>query len=138
MMMVGPRVAAAMARDGLLPRAFEERGGRPPIGSVVLQGGIALLLLLSHSVREALTNVGAILVLFTALTVACLFRVRPRPTVGVLAAAAVYTAASAWMLFYGFRDHPSLAIWAGVVAIVALAAYALLRVRRASLDESSG
>jgi APA family basic amino acid/polyamine antiporter len=130
MMMVGPRVVAAMARDGLLPRAFEERSGRPPAGSVLVQGAIALFLLTSQPVREALYNVGAILVLFTTLTVICLFRVKPRPRRGVLAAAALYAMTSTWMLFYGFRDHTSLVMWTAVIALVALAAWFALRRRR--------
>jgi APA family basic amino acid/polyamine antiporter len=133
MMMVGPRVAAAMARDGLLPRVFEERGGRPPTGSVLALGAVALMLLASHSIREVLTNVGAILVLFTALTACGLFRLRPRPSRRVLVAAAGYAAASAWMLTYGFRDNPSLAVWSAGVAAVTVLGQALLR-RRPSRD----
>ena len=123
MMMVGPRIASAMASDGLLPRVFAERHGKPPIGSVLFQGGVAVLLLWSHSVRAALKNVGAIIVLFSALTVACLFWVKPRARRVAMACGAIYVALSAWMLYHGFRDSPTLLLWSGAVAVIALGAY---------------
>jgi APA family basic amino acid/polyamine antiporter len=123
MMMVGPRIASSMAHDGLLPRVFAERDGRPPVGSVLLQGGVAVALLWSHSVRAALTNVGAIIVLFSALTISCLFWIRPRARPEVLVCGAVYVALSAWMLYYGFRNSPSLLVWTGAVAVIAVAAW---------------
>ncbi|HEX7597348.1 MAG TPA: APC family permease, partial [Polyangia bacterium] len=49
MMLIGPRVNAAMAVDGFLPRLFIGREGRSPTASVLLQAGIAMLLLLTHS-----------------------------------------------------------------------------------------
>ena len=60
MMMVGPHIASSMANDKLLPKFFAERDGRPPVGSVLFQGGVAVALLWSHSVSAALKNVGAI------------------------------------------------------------------------------
>ena len=46
MTFVGPRVYAAMAEDGFLPRALAAREGQVPVGSVILQGVIAILIVL--------------------------------------------------------------------------------------------
>ncbi|MFZ5446111.1 MAG: APC family permease [Myxococcota bacterium] len=78
MLMVGPRVYAAMAKDGFLPAVLAGREGQPPTGAVLLQGAIAIALLFTHDVRTVLSNVGAILVLFAALTVLGLFLARFR------------------------------------------------------------
>ncbi|MBN2360366.1 MAG: APC family permease [Deltaproteobacteria bacterium] len=129
MMMIGPRVCAAMARDGFLPRVFADRSGRPPVGSVLLQGAIAVLLVFTQQLQQVLTTVGAILTLFSALVAAALFRVRfsdrpgPRPSAGALTGAAVYIISAAWMLYFGFRDSPGLLLWLGGVAVIALVAY---------------
>ncbi len=130
MIMIGPRVYAAMAADGFLPKVFIGERGKPPTMSVLLQGGIALILVFTQTLKEVLTNVGAILVLFAALTVLGLFRARlqgkdVKPT--ALAAAAVYCVSAAFMLWTGFHDKlPLLAGVAGVTAL-GLVAWALTR-----------
>lgn len=129
MLLVGPRVYAAMARDGVLPRALAGAPGKPPTGAVLLQGAIALLLLVTHDLRSVLANVGAILVLFAALTVAGLFVAKgrgpggesPRPL--ALVAAAVYLVSAAWMLFVGFRHNLSLLGWVAGIAVLGLGAF---------------
>lgn len=73
MLLVGPRVYSAMAADGVLPKALAGQAGRPPVGAVLLQGAIAVGLLFTHDVRSVLSNVGAVLVLFAALSVLGLF-----------------------------------------------------------------
>ena len=130
MLLVGPRVYAAMAKDGFLPRFLASRAGKPPVGAVLLQGAIALLLLFTHDVRSVLSNVGAILVLFAALTVSGLFVARARgkdPSAVSLLCAGVYVLSALWMLFEGFKKSPSLLVWLGVVALVGLGAFAITR-----------
>lgn len=136
MMLVGPRVYAAMAQDGFLPKALAAKEGRAPAGAIVLQGVLALALLVTHDVRTVLQNVGAILVLFAALTVAGLFRAaltaktaqaRPRPL--SLLAATVYVLSSGWMLYTGFARNPSLLAWVAGVSAIALVAFFLTRLR---------
>lgn len=130
MMFVGPRVYAAMARDGLLPRVLAGEGGRPPAASIVLQGALALVLLFTHHLQQMLMNVGAILTLFAALVALSLFRVRfarpdlPRPPLASLVAAGVYVSFAAWMLYFGFRGATHLLAWLTAIAAVALVFYA--------------
>jgi APA family basic amino acid/polyamine antiporter len=81
MMFVGPRVCAAMAEDGFLPRALVGGEGRPPVASVVLQGPL-LVLLFTHGLQQTLQGVGAVLTLFSALTAFSLFWVRFRRRAG--------------------------------------------------------
>jgi APA family basic amino acid/polyamine antiporter len=135
MTLAGPRVAAAMAAEGFLPRAFAATVGRPPVWSVLLQSGLALLLLGTHSFEVLLRSVGAILTLSSALTVASLVRLRfgrlplPRPSGGVMAAAAVYLVGSAWMLWYTLTDDPRTLLWLAVVVGAAAIAHAAARRR---------
>jgi amino acid transporter len=129
MTMARPRVAAAMAAEGFLPRALAGRAGRPPVWSVLLQSGLALALLATHSFEPLLRAVGAILTLASALTVAALLRLRfvvtpfARPSAGVVVAAVVYLSGSAWMLWYTLTDDPRSLLWLAVVVVAAAIAY---------------
>ena len=131
--LAGPRVYAEMARDGFLPSFLKGEADRPPVASVILQGSLALVILQTHTLREALTNVGAILTLFAALVSLSIFRVWPRsrsrerPDAVTLAAAAVQVTTAGFMLYIGLRQSTQLLVWIGVVAGAALAGYALTR-----------
>lgn len=137
MIFSGPRVYAAMAQDGYLPRWLAGREGRPPLGAVLLQGALSLLLVFTHQLQQVLQNVGGILTLFSALVALALIRrafprSRPdRPGIFAVSAAALYILCAAWMLYYGFSDEPKLLAWIGAVAAAATGAYALTaRARR--------
>ena len=130
MLLVGPRVYAAMAKDGFLPAFLVPKAGQPPTGAVVLQGALALLLLFTHDVRSVLANVGAILVLFAALTVSGLFVAKARgkdPSIVSLVCAALYVLSAVWMFFEGFKRSPTLLGWVGLVSLVGLAAYMMTK-----------
>ena len=124
MMMVGPRVYAAMAGDGYLPRVFAAPTGTPRFASVVLQGSVVLIFLIFHSLRETVQAASAFLMVFSALTALSLFRLgqirkgarRPRLR---LAAAVVYAAAVACILAMGLQT--SWALWYSLSAVLVLA-----------------
>ena len=108
MMMIGPRVYAAMAEDGYLPQIFRMRDGRPPLNATLLQAAVSLLLLFSHTLREAVLAASAFLLLFTALTAASLFRLRryrrqPCPSRYQLIASAFYILAVTVILITGLQ-----------------------------------
>ena len=136
MMMVGPRVSAAMAREGFLPRALAGGAGRPPAGSVILQGGLALALLATHGFEELLRSVGSILTLTSGLTVAALLRLRfvpgpfPRPSPFVVACAITYVAGSIWMLWFTLYEAPRTLLWLGAVTGAAAVAYVITIAKR--------
>lgn len=73
MTMVGPRIYAQMARDGVLPRALCG-GSAPPRSAIALQVGLALAAFRLAELRELLLYVGFLLSLSAAGSVLCLFR----------------------------------------------------------------
>jgi basic amino acid/polyamine antiporter, APA family len=140
MIFLGPRVYAAMARDGFLPAFLAGQGEHPPRSAVLLQGALALLIVLTQRLQAALALVGGVLMLFAALTAAGLVVARlrgraPTPSGPAVAAAAAYVLISAW-LFHAAITNPvldgttgqRLLAMAGVLA-VGLGAYALSRRR---------
>ena len=145
MTMVGPRVYAAMADDGFLPRALAARAGRPPFGSTVFQTCVSLSIVWTHSLRHALDSVGALLVLFSALTCCSLFAMRlrrdlPNPRPVALVCAIAYVALSTWVLFYGIKHRisMSLLVLAGAVLAAATVAYLVTERVRRRAGASSG
>ncbi len=136
MIFAGPRIYAAMASDGFLPRIFQAKQNRPPAGAIVLQGVLTIALIFTHPLQQVLQNIGAVLVLFAALTCLSLFRIRfgrtglPEPPVGALVAASIFALSAAWMLYFGFRNSPLLVAWIGVILFVSLGAYQLTLRRR--------
>lgn len=142
MTFLGPRVYAVMAKDGFLPRALRGKEGKPPVGAVVLQGAIALFLVYAYRLQEVLNNVGAILTLFSALTVFSLFWVRfkrkefAKPAAGALIAALFYLSLSGWMLYFGFKKSPTLNLWVGASILAALIGYFITRRRTNARDAS--
>ncbi len=149
MTFLGPRVYAAMARDGFLPRILQAREGRPPIGAVILQGAIALFLVFAYQLQQILNNVGAILTLFSALTVFSLFWIRfrrkefARPAFAGLVAALFFLLLSGVMLYFGFMKSPTLNLWVGASILTALIGYfftkkrAVVRNGTVSVQESN-
>lgn len=144
MIFLGPRVCAAMARDGFLPAVLQGKDGKPPVGAVLLQGAIALFLVFAYRLKDMLSNVGAILTLFSALTVFSLFWIcirrkeyqRPAPL--VLIAAGLYLVVSVVMLYFGLSGSPTLNLWVGVCILAALAGYFVTKSRDGSRIAESG
>lgn len=72
MIMVGPRVYAQMAEDGMMP-AWMEFKGAVPGRAVAAQALLAIIVVWVTDLRELLSYLGFTLGLCTAATVACLF-----------------------------------------------------------------
>jgi APA family basic amino acid/polyamine antiporter len=129
MTFLGPRVYDAMARDGFLPAALKSKDGKPPVVAVLLQGAISLFLVFAYNLKDVLSNVGAILTLFSALTVFSLFWIcfrrkeyqRPAPL--VLIAAGFYLMVSVVMLYFGLSGSLALNLWIGACILATLAGY---------------
>ncbi len=129
MMLVGPRVYAAMARDGFLPAVLAGKEGQPPVGAVVLQGALAMLLLLWSDVASVLSGVGELVVIFAALTMVGLFtRLRrkgdERASVPSLIAAGIYVLSAVYMLHVGVARNPKTTLVVLGVALVGVGAWA--------------
>jgi len=106
---------------------------------VLLQSGLALLLLATHGFEELLRSVGSILTLTSALTVAALVRMRfarrlppgrERPSWPVMVAATIFLCGSAWMLWVTLIEAPRTLVWLGVVSLAAAVAYVVAARRR--------
>lgn len=128
MMMIGPRVYAAMADDGYLPTMFKPRAGKPPLNATLLQAAVSLLLLFSHTLRETVLAASAFLLLFTALTAASLFRLRryhrqPYPSRYQLVASAIYILAVTVILVTGLQTATVQWYSFGVVLLLATSTY---------------
>ncbi len=77
MMIIGPRVAEAMSRDGFLPKRLGKLNQRKvPASAVLLQAVLASLFALTSSFGTLLIYIGFTLNIFAALTVVSLFRLR--------------------------------------------------------------
>jgi len=106
MMLVGPRVYAEMAEDGSLPSFMKAREGRPPLVATLLQAAVALFLLHTHNIREAVDSSGSVLLLFTALSVAGVWMMKRRAEVSsrlTLVAASIYLVLTGWILWTGLN-----------------------------------
>ncbi|MEX2480528.1 MAG: APC family permease [Gammaproteobacteria bacterium] len=77
MIMIGPRVYAQMAADGVLPHWFH-KAGQVPRRAVALQVVLAVLVVMIAKLEVLLSYLGFTLTLSTALTVASLFVLRAR------------------------------------------------------------
>jgi basic amino acid/polyamine antiporter, APA family len=136
MMLTGPRVYAAMARDGFLPAFFKPRDDQPPRAALAAQALIATIMLATQSFGSLLTNVGAILTASAALTAAAVFRVErkmpdlPPPTLVAKIAAAIYMVGSLGTLFFTLSKSLSTVI-SFVVACIAL--FVMYRVKHRSM-----
>ncbi len=81
MVMVGPRVYAQMASDGLFPKGLAPKDPVPR-GAIALQVGLALAAFFIGELRDLLLYVGFLLGLSAATTVACLFLPSVRSSAG--------------------------------------------------------
>lgn len=131
----GPRLYAVMARDGFLPRFLRGREGKPPVGSVLLQGILALALVWTQKLQQVLSSIGALLVVFSALTVLGLFRAgwipalkdQRRPRCSALVAAGLYVCSAGLMLYFGRKDLTKFAIWIVATVSIAFGAFVVSR-----------
>ncbi len=77
MIMAGPRVYSAMAKDGLFFSVFaEQTGGGSPWAGVILQCALALIILLTSTFENLMTYIGVMLSAFSGLTVLSAFILR--------------------------------------------------------------
>ncbi|MEO9186646.1 MAG: APC family permease [Kofleriaceae bacterium] len=110
MTMIGPRVYAAMARDGYLPKIFAGKDDKPPLWSVLLQGAIALAVAMTTDFIKAISTVGTVLTVMAALTVLGVFKLqfskayKDKPGVPALIAATIFLALATWMVYFAFTS----------------------------------
>jgi APA family basic amino acid/polyamine antiporter len=116
MVIVGPRVYYAMAQDGCFFRGAARVHPRwgTPVQAILWQSLATALMILTGTFDSLLYYIGFALVLFAALAVAGMVRLRKRPAWKRLRAVswayplapAVFIGASAWMLCYTMALRP--------------------------------
>jgi basic amino acid/polyamine antiporter, APA family len=140
MMIVGPRVYFAMARDGaFLPGAarIHARFGTPS-RAILYQGLAASAMVVTASFEALAYYIGFALVFFAALAVAGLFRLRSRPgwkrlpvvDWGYPLLPALFIGASLWMLAVTLVERPGEPLWGLATILVGTLVYRTLTGRR--------
>ena len=140
MVLAGPRVYFAMARDGVFVRAagHVHPRFRTPAAAIVAQGMWTAVLVVSGTLSQLVAYTGFAVVLFAAVAVSAVFVLRrrdpdhPRPfrALGYPWAPAIFVVASAAMVVNEIWRNPRPAI-AGIALISAgIPVYFLMRVRR--------
>ena len=135
MLMIGPRVAEAMARDGFLPEVFGRLNSRNvPSRSVALLAVIAVIIAVTSSFGPLLIYIGFTLNVFSALTVVGLFRLRRQGRsrhkicIGYPVTPIIFLAFTVWMTVWSIQSQPAATI-AGILTLAGAYGIYLLRVR---------
>jgi amino acid transporter len=102
------------------------------MNATLLQAAVSLLLLFSHTLREAVLAASAFLMLFTALAAASLFRLRhhnrrPYPSRFQLVASALFIFAVTVILITGLQTATTQWYAFGAVLLLATLSYSITR-----------
>jgi APA family basic amino acid/polyamine antiporter len=140
MVMAGPRVYAAMAEDGALPRVLARRsGGGAPAWSVVVQGALAIAITMTGRFDQIVRYVGFTLTIFAALTVIAMVVMRrshadqPRPyrTFGYPVTPALFVLGSIWIAYSQITLNTRESLYGVGTLVFGAAAYGVSRLRGA-------
>ncbi len=139
MIMSGPRVYYAMARDGAFFPVFGRvsRVTQTPAAAICLQGVIAAVMVLSAAFDLLLLYIGFTLSLFAMLTVAgmMVLRVRrpraarPYRTFAYPVTPVLFILGNLWIVFFFVRDNPQIALYGVATILAGIAAYFWFRRR---------
>jgi APA family basic amino acid/polyamine antiporter len=147
MSLVGPRVYYAMGRDGCFPAGAAQvhPRWRTPAKAILYQAVASAIMVLTGTFEALIYYIGFSLILFAALTVAGLLRIRTRPHFRRLrvmnwcypAIPVVFVTVSLWMLIWTFvlRPHESSL---GLVTILCGAIFYRWRLRGSTKHPSGG
>ncbi|MBA3455919.1 MAG: APC family permease [Deltaproteobacteria bacterium] len=130
MIMAGPRVYAAMAKDRALPQLLAQHNDRGvPVFAVIAQGVIASIFVLVGDLGSLIRFVGFTLAIFAALTVSAVFVLRARGhraayrTFGYPLTPVAFIALSAWIAYSQIRTQPKESLVVACVLAVGAALY---------------
>ena len=135
MILAGPRVYYAMARDGVFFRLFGRvtKSHQTPGYSILLQAVIAIAMVLTASFEKLLFYIGFTLSLFTMFTVAGLFILRKRQpqahltyrTWGYPLTPGIFITGNLWIICYSVFSKPVMALFGVGTIVIGLLVYAL-------------
>jgi APA family basic amino acid/polyamine antiporter len=129
MLLVGPRVFAAMAADGVLPPWLAAREGHPPRAALLLQAGLSVVMVFTQHLRDLVAAASGALLCFSALTVLTLFRVArvepsaPRPSRTGRAAALLFATGSGGLFLQQLWLNPFHLRVMGALGVLGMAAW---------------
>jgi len=145
MMMTGPRVYRAMAKDGLFFPALSRLQGQgaSPGNAIRLQAGLALVMVLTASFENLLIFIGFTLSLFSLLAVAGLMVVKkrkpapklPYQTWGYPWTAIFFILGNLWIILFAIINRPAVSL-TGLAAILSGAVFYYFFQRRAGRTEA--
>jgi APA family basic amino acid/polyamine antiporter len=141
-LILGPRVYYSMARDGIFFKSFAavDPKSSVPTRSILLQGGIAVVMVLFGTIDQLLTYMGFSLGIFPLLAVFGVFKLRRtgRSAVklpGYPVASAVYLLVGAAILGLAFLRQPVESAIAVATALAGVPLYLVFRKRSAGAAE---
>jgi len=121
MIMIGPRVYYAMARDKLFFNVFRgiSRTHHVPSYAIILQGGISIALVLTSTFYALLMYVGFTLAIFSSLTVLGMMilrskapdRPRPYKTWGYPLTPILFVTGNLWIVIFSIRSNLAAFAW---------------------------
>ncbi|HLQ77762.1 MAG TPA: amino acid permease [Terriglobia bacterium] len=139
MLMVGPRIAEAMARDGFLPMWLSKLNHRHvPARAIALQAGIAALIAITFTFEHLLLYIGFTLNIFAALTVLSLFKLRRegrskvKICIGYPITPLIFLGFTIWMTVWSINEVPEAAL-AGLLTLASGFVLYLFRAKQARL-----
>lgn len=139
MILTGPRVYYAMARDGLFFQTFARVSGNrhTPGAAIFLQAGLAVTLLLTASFEKLLIYIGFTLSIFSLLTVTGLMRMRSRSELNAAFhtpaypfVPLVFILANLWIVVYCLATTPQAPLGGLITVGLGLGVYQLFKTQK--------
>ena len=128
MIMIGPRVYYAMARDRLFFKTFQSINQKRHVPSyaIILQGSISIILVLTSTFYSLLIYVGFIIAIFSSLTVLGMMvlrskapdRPRPYKTWGYPLTPILFVIGNLWIVIFSIRNNLTTFVW-GLITVAA-------------------
>lgn len=140
MIMAGPRVYYAMAKDGVFFKLFGKVNSlhRTPVYAIVLQAGIAILMVITASFDKLLLYIGFTLSFFAMLTVVGMIilrvnkpgAIRKYKTVLYPVTPVFFILGNLWIIYFSIKSRPVTSLFGiGTIALGALI-YLVFRKKR--------
>jgi basic amino acid/polyamine antiporter, APA family len=140
---IGPRVYYSMAKDGLFFKSAARihKKFNVPSNSILIQGGIAIVMVLSGTFEQVLTYMGFALGIFPILTVSGIVKLRRENPAAVRmpgypVTQILYILIGAMILVLSYLERPLESSIAAVTVIAGIPAYYIFRKRNGSLAGS--
>lgn len=133
MILTGPRVYYAMAKDHVFPQWFGEVNSRhaTPGKAILLQAVIAIIMVITSSFDKLLMYIGFTLSLFAMLTVIGLIILRlkypglerPYKTFGYPVTPLLFILSNLWIIVYSVKENPFVLFYGGATIIAGMLIY---------------